>query len=184
MSSIGEFRRVLINAANASWTRIGRKMMWYCQPGDVVFLLILERKNDEHYFELTLRYALREWIGDDLVATQCGAIAPVRRLVNKHDLELVAHYPGNEKNFESLLFDSMTGNDRFTRLCRESYPDMANLDKRAADLTGYFAALHKALEPLRTLSDIKETFGLQIDEDFWAGIRDRVQHCDTTAAHG
>ncbi|SER91780.1 hypothetical protein [Corynebacterium cystitidis] len=92
-----EFSQVVINAANASWTRIGHKMMWYCQPGDVVFLLILERKNNEHYFELTLRYALRKRAGDDLVSTQCGAIAPFRRLVNKHDLELVAHYPGNEK---------------------------------------------------------------------------------------
>lgn len=176
IDSFDKFQSGIVTSARR-WHRVNNKMMWVYQPGEVVFLLQLVKPKAMKYFDIYLFYGHRDWIkGSDYEALTCGALAPYRKLVRKHDLHLLTRYPGTEENFYGALFDSLLATDNITRNRRSKFPEMMDLSLRQEDWSQFFDLLQHRLKPLRTLSDIEKTFGGQLNAEFWERMKSRVKN--------
>ena len=172
--TFSDFRSGIVESA-VSWHRVGKKMMWFYQPGEVIFLLKLIQPKAMKYFDIQLFYGHSDWIQDDnYEAISCGAQASYRALTRKSDLKLSVTYPGIEENFHGALFDSLLNSDIITRNRREKFPDMMNLELRKKDWTQFFEVLSQRLQPLHTLDDIENEFDGNLNSEFWDRMKKRV----------
>ena len=173
-----DYRKMLIESANAHFTRVGRKMMWTYQPGEVTFLIPFYKDSMRPRYDfLMIYYSPAEWFSRP-TQLLCGFEKCIRRIVEKDDLDLIIDYPGTRDDFYSLFFDSYLGTNLRDVNYRLKFPLLKNLEARRADYDTFFATLKQRLDELDTFEAVKKKFELPDRPEFYEMIRNRIENCD------
>ena len=173
-----DYRKMLIESANAHFTRVGQKMMWTYQPGEVTFLIpFYKDRMQPSYDFLTIYYSPAEWISRP-TQLLCGFGKGIRRIVEKDDLDLIIDYPGTRDNIYSIFFESYLGNSYNDEHYRSAIPLLKNLEARRADYDTFFSTLKQRLDELDTFEAVKKKFELPDRPEFYEMIRNRIENCD------
>ena len=171
-----DFKNELVQAANSHFTRVGRKMFWTYETGELIFLVKFEKDTERPTYEINIFYGHHEWVTRDPMQLLCGAGVGIRRLVEKGDLDLQIDYHGTHENFYGIFFNSYTGDSRDEIRTLANHPELANLEKRRADFETFFATLKNRFDQSATLQAMARMVGVTIP-DFWSMVEQRMADC-------
>ena len=171
-----DFKKTLTEAANSHFSRIGRKMLWTYETGELAFLIQFEKDPERPTYGIRIFYSHQDWITRERTQLLCGAGIGIRQLVEKDQLNLQIDYPGTHENFYSIFFNSYLGNTDHEVQTLIGNPELKYLEKRRTDFDEFFTVLKASFDNASNLQTIAARAGVTVP-DFWTKVAQRMEDC-------